>query len=153
MKSKLSERVVAYLFLAFLSPLFLVFSSGAAARDSVSIPENAHLTPSGRGWECDRGYRKTSKACESLVVPENAYLAFSGHDWRCSRGYRKSGVLRVALEVPANAYLNAYGDNWKCERGYQREGNRCVLKNVSELWMDAYASRTSGEEKGTFFLK
>ncbi len=126
MKNKLPGRATTYLLLVFLSPLILGFSVGSAERDAVELPPNAHLDRSGRGWECDRGYRKSDDTCVAVEVPPNAYLDSYAENWKCKRGYRKSGNSCAPVEVPANAHLGFSGRGWACDPGYRREGVNCI---------------------------
>jgi hypothetical protein len=55
------------------------------------VPQHGYLASSGRDWECERSYRRSSRTCEVFTVPANAHLGYSGNDWTCNPGYRRFG--------------------------------------------------------------
>ena len=98
MKSKWLGLASTYLLLLFLSPVVLGSNAGPTEREAVKVPPNAHRDSSGRGWECDRGYRKSGDSCLAVEVPVNAHLDFSGRGWACDSGYRRQGERCVSDE-------------------------------------------------------
>jgi hypothetical protein len=97
------------------------------------IPENAHPTILGTGWECDKGYYRAGQRCEKLIVPENAHLNYFGNGWECDKGYYKLGQRCEKVIVPENAHLNYFGNGWECDKGYKKLGNSCVPMTKEEL--------------------
>jgi hypothetical protein len=97
---------------------------------SAVMPENAHRSEYGTGWECDRSYREADGRCLVVSVPANAYPTHAsyGLGWKCNRGYREEGAGCAAIKVPAHGYLadSVYGSGWACERGYRVEGEACI---------------------------
>ena len=59
----------------------------------VFVPEGGYLDPSGRSWNCLRGYMKADDLCLEIDLPANAYLddTSSGSVWLCDRGFKVEG--------------------------------------------------------------
>ena len=119
---------------------------------SPAVP-HAHAKPSGRGWECNRGYREVDTACVAIEVPANAYLEPSGNGWTCDRGYRATGQSCAQIDVPPNAYAvsNSYGHGWECERGYRDVNEACVavLKSFTRsAWHSAQLCEPANSAPG-----
>ena len=73
--SGLRRPPVIFIFSLFVLALVAVALGVVNAQSgSVRVPDNAHATGYGSGWECDRGFRKTDQACAAIIVPANAYL-------------------------------------------------------------------------------
>ena len=114
--------VLAGLLFAFALPAF-------AQSDAGSIPENAHESRFGDGWECDLGYRANDTSCELIALPDNAYATGRsyGRGWDCHRGFEVANDSYCSeIPVPENAFLRSSSYGWQCERGYQRGANSCV---------------------------
>ncbi len=96
----------------------------------VLVPDGGYLAPSGRRWNCLRGYRKIDDICQKIILPPDAFLTdrSNGPGWMCRRGFQAKGDTCVVIEVPENAYLkaSAFGPQWKCERGFAVSRNRCI---------------------------
>ena len=132
--SRLRRPPVIFIFSLFVLALVAVALGVVNAQSgSVRVPDNAHATGYGSGWECDRGYRQVKGACAAVKLPANAYLKNStfGNGWECNWGYRQVDKSCVAIKVPLNAYLNSFGDSWKCDRGYRAHREACVVVKVS----------------------
>ncbi|MEP3941894.1 MAG: hypothetical protein ABJM63_11255, partial [Anderseniella sp.] len=103
---------------------------------AVAVPEGGFLDPSGKRWECLRGYVKVDDSCQEIVLPAHAYLvdASYGSAWRCERGYEATGNLCNEIAVPANAYLNGtgYGQPWTCERSFVEQAGLCKAAVIPE---------------------
>ncbi|WP_420677450.1 hypothetical protein [Cribrihabitans pelagius] len=116
---------------------------GGSSCAKVFVPEGGYLAPSGRRWNCLRGYRKIDDTCQKIVLPPDAFLTDGTHGpaWICNRGFEAKGETCAAIEVPENAFLaaSAYGRQWKCERGYAVSGERCLLIDLPE---NAHLART-----------
>lgn len=101
---------------------FLTYPINASAQGAESeiSPAYSFNREYGRGWDCIRGYVKSSNQCVPVTVPDNAYLDACGSSWKCHRGYIKSRSSCREVIVPPNAYLieAQYGQGWACERGY-----------------------------------
>src|SRR6267378_3533317 len=62
----------------WLAALLIATSGAAVSQTQTSaggLPNNAHASRYGTGWECARGFRKAGEACEAVSVPENGYLS------------------------------------------------------------------------------
>jgi hypothetical protein len=109
--------------------VMMFFAGGASAQgEAARIPDHAHATKYGGGWECDNGYREAKGGCAAIKVPANAYPTNApyGRGWECRRGYRERNESCIAVKVPAHAYLTAEGDGWRCERGYREAHDTCI---------------------------
>lgn len=104
--------------------------------DKVFVPEGGYLDPSGKRWNCLRGFRKIDDICQKIELPDNSYLTnnSSGPAWRCNRGYEAKGEKCIAIDVPKHAYLNgsSYGRPWTCERGFFEQDGSCKAVFVPE---------------------
>ena len=90
------------------------------------MPPNARPDILGKGWVCERGFRKVDNRCIKVEMPANAVLDYSGSNWTCARGFRKVDNRCDKVEMPANAVLDYSGSNWACARGFRKVDNRCV---------------------------
>lgn len=103
---------------------------GGASCLEVMVPAGGYLDPSGKNWDCLRGYRKTDNNCEQILLPAHAYLSDNsyGSDWLCERGYREVNGSCEAVAIPENAYFDdaSYGAGWKCERGFSASDDSCT---------------------------
>ena len=119
-----------------LMPLMVFAGSIGLAKAQgveVTIPANAIAKTYGRGWECEKGFRRIDDNCAVVILPDNAYLtdATYGSGWKCSYGYKKNSDMCDQVALPANAYLSATtGDRWLCARGYRQVDDTCVEINV-----------------------
>jgi hypothetical protein len=92
------------------------------------VPDNAYLDPSGKRWECVRGYRRAGASCDEIKVPANGYLTDSafGPGWACDRGFKSRGETCETVQLPENAHLDRFGTGWECDRPYERRNDACV---------------------------
>ena len=123
---RMADTCVRILILVAL--LAITPGTASAQGNSAGMPENSHAQRYGRGWECDRGYRKSGGRCVAIALPANAYLNAYGDRWECDRGYLQAGSGCVAVKVPANGYLwdTSQKPGWKCERGYRAVKAACI---------------------------
>jgi hypothetical protein len=132
---ELEQRFGIFLGVVLLLALQLAWPAPVSAqRSGVTIPDNARAKGYGSGWECERGYRATGKACLAVQIPKNAFSTNStfGNGWECSWGFRQIKEACEVIKVPTNAYLNSFGDKWKCDRGYRSVAERCVAVVLPE---------------------
>ncbi|AUQ99707.1 hypothetical protein [Phaeobacter inhibens] len=113
--------VVFGLLAAFIQPAF-------SETVALSVPENAHKSSYGDGWECNRSYRAVGSTCIAVVVPQNAYPTHRsyGPGWECSHGFIEAeGASCAKVFVPEGGYLAPSGTRWNCLRGYRKIDDFC----------------------------
>lgn len=117
--------------------------AGGASCVEIIVPEGGYLDPSGRRWNCLRGFRKVDDSCQKIELPDHSYLTENTHGpaWVCTRGFEAKGDACVAIIVPEHAFLNTstYGRRWTCERGFTVSGDRCSRLQLPE---NAHLDRT-----------
>jgi hypothetical protein len=114
-----------------MTALILTLLLGTAT-SLAQIPENAKKASSGRGWQCDRGYRQANNVCVKVEVPTNGRLDYTGSGWQCNRGYRRNGQACDEIKLPDNASLDFTGNGWTCNRGFKRSAGTCIEVTVPE---------------------
>ena len=127
-ESRPRTRLIAKI--SILAGVLASFAFPVHAQDGASsIPDNAHVSSDGFGWNCDLGYLLDGRDCKQLEIPENAYATRKayGTGWRCHRGFEEvSGTSCKPIPLPANAFLRSSGYDWQCSRGYRPERGACV---------------------------
>lgn len=107
---------------------FCLLAVGLA--EAQDLPNNAHKTPYGPGWTCDRGFYRHGNNCLPVKVPIHGKLNYLGHGWECERGFYQYGKECLPVKIPTHGKLNYLGHGWECERGYYQHGNKCLPVKV-----------------------
>ena len=97
------------------------------------LPPNATPSAYGNGWQCQKGYAKSSNQCNKVVLPVNAELNYSGNGWQCQKGFAKSSNQCNKVVLPVNAQLNYVGSGWECNSGYRKSETLCLEMTQDEI--------------------
>lgn len=100
--------------------------------EKISVPENAALSESGKGWSCLFGFKKVygQDVCELDSVPSVAKIKLGTNtdDWGCVFGFKKAFGGCERLIFPAHGHADSEAkDGWDCDKGYERteDGDFC----------------------------
>ena len=103
------------------------------------VPANAEPVPSGKGWECNRGFYDSGRSCRPVILPEHAVLDDTGRRWVCDDGFIRRGqrcvVLSEATDLEIRQMLIAeslasYPGSCPCPYFTDRAGRSCGRRSA-----------------------
>jgi len=94
---------------ALVSMLCVAWAQAAVPADATPkapLPDNAILTRDGSGWDCARGFTRSTSTCAEVRVPANGFLNSAGNDWECRRGFFRKRDACIAVQIPVGAHAD-----------------------------------------------